>query len=52
MYKPEYLLADASDAITKGFEETFGKNYHFKRIMCWFHMLKCVEKQLNKVSDE
>lgn len=42
------LLADAADSITLGFEKVFDGSY--RRLMCWFHMRKAVEKNLSKFS--
>lgn len=43
-WKPDVLLADASAAITAGFRGVFGEPE--KRIMCFFHVLKNLEKYL------
>lgn len=47
-YKPNILQADAADSITRGFEKVFESSY--RRLMCWFHMRKAVEKNLSNFS--
>jgi hypothetical protein len=44
MYSPKYLVADGAEAITNGFSYVFGDDY--QRGMCWFHMIKCIENNL------
>lgn len=48
-WKPSILLADGSDAITKGFTTVFGVPNI--RLMCYFHVKKDVDKDLHSVSD-
>jgi hypothetical protein len=48
VYNPNILIADGAGAITNGFQNVFRPEY-FIRIMCWIHMLRNVEKQLNSV---
>lgn len=43
-WQPTILLADACEAITKGFEQVFGVPE--TRLMCFFHVLKNLEKFL------
>lgn len=43
-WKPTVLLADGSDAITAGFQLVFGEP--LIRLMCFFHVLKNIEKYL------
>lgn len=43
-FKPKVLIADASDAITNGFEAVFGSNY--KRIMCWAHVYRAIDNNI------
>ena len=43
-WKPIILLADGSDAITNGFSAVFGEPE--VRLMCFFHMIKNVDKHL------
>jgi len=38
------LVADAADAITNCFKTVFSSDSDFKRLMCWFHIKKAVEK--------
>ena len=48
-YKPSILVADASSAITNGFEQAFGP---FPcRVVCWAHVIRNVDKKLMLVSD-
>lgn len=49
-YQPSILVADAADAITNGFASVFGQG--FKRIMCWAHAKRAMDKRLAKVTDE
>lgn len=46
-WKPVILLADGAEAITRGFEEVFGPPQ--VRLMCYFHVLKNVEKYLKVI---
>lgn len=48
-YKPTILLADAAPAITNGFERVFELT---KRVFCWFHVKKAIEKESNKIEDK
>ena len=48
-WKPKILLADAGEAITAGFSEVFGAPQ--VRIMCFFHVLKNLEKILKVLKD-
>ncbi|CAF1263893.1 unnamed protein product, partial [Rotaria magnacalcarata] len=48
-YCPIILVADASGAITNGFINVF--NVVEKRIMCWFHVTKNIDTQLNAIKD-
>jgi hypothetical protein len=48
VYNPNILIADGAGAITNGFQNVFRPEF-FIRIMCWIHMLRNVEKQLNSV---
>ncbi|RNA03118.1 hypothetical protein BpHYR1_015331, partial [Brachionus plicatilis] len=43
-FNPEFLLADGAHSITNGFEKVFGENY--KRIMCWAHAERAMERHL------
>ena len=43
-WKPNVLLANASVAITAGFQNVFGQPT--KRIFCFFHVLKNLEKYM------
>jgi hypothetical protein len=45
-YEPTILVADCAGAITKGFEEVFNL---IKRVFCWFHVKKAIEKEINQV---
>ncbi|CAF3028112.1 unnamed protein product, partial [Rotaria sp. Silwood2] len=49
-YCPIILVADASEAITNGFINVF--NVIEKRIMCWFHVTKNIDTQLNAIKDK
>lgn len=49
-WKPEVLLADASEAITAAFEKVFGAPR--VRIMCYFHVTENVEKFLRPLSNQ
>jgi len=49
-YKPSLLIADASEAITNGFAESFGTD--FKRAYCSFHVLKNVDSKRNLVKNK
>lgn len=48
-YKPETLIGDAADAITNGFQETFGPN--FTRVYCWAHVIRKVDQKLCLITD-
>ncbi len=43
-------MADASAAITNGFESTFGED--FIRLMCFFHVKKCVDSRIRHLKKE
>ena len=47
-WKPEILLADASEAITNGFKAVFGEPD--VRAMCFFHVVQNVDKYLRRFS--
>ena len=47
---PNSLVADASGAIMNGFSRVFGEPD--KRIMCWAHMIRNVDKHANLVNDK
>ena len=47
--EPKILQADASDAITRGFELVFGKQC---RLMCWFHVIKKIEEKSRSLKKE
>lgn len=49
-YRPEILIADAADAITNGFKDVFGDG--LKRVYCWAHVNRAVDKKLLKIKDE
>jgi len=49
-YKPTLLIADASEAITNGFSETFGTE--FRRAFCSFHVMKNVDSNRHLVSNK
>lgn len=49
-YQPKVLVADAADAITNGFKSVFGDN--FKRVFCWFHVIRAIDNHLSKISDK
>lgn len=49
-YQPSILLADGSDAITKGFESVFGSCN--KRIMCWAHVIRNIDHHLLVITDK
>ena len=49
-YCPIILVADGSGAITNGFINVF--NVIEKIIMCWFHVTKNVDTQLNAIKDK
>ena len=46
-YNPSILIADASGAITNGFKNVFTMS---NRIMCWAHMIRCVDNHLSYFS--
>lgn len=48
-YQPGTLVADAADAITNGFRDVFGNG--FKRVTCWAHMVRAVDKQLKRIAN-
>ena len=48
-WQPEILLADGSEAITRGFQQVFGDPV--LRLMCNFHAVKNVEKCLKDDSN-
>ena len=45
-FHPSIVLGDASLAITNGFTEVFGAPS--KRIICWVHMLRIIDKRLKE----
>ena len=47
--KPAILIAYGSDAITNGFKRVFGSE--FKRVMCWAHMRRAVDKKIKMIND-
>lgn len=47
-YKPDMLIADAANSISRGFEKVFDHSY--TRIMCRFHMRKAVDKHLPELT--
>jgi len=49
-YKPTLLIADASEAITNGFAETFGTE--FRRAYCSFHVMKNVDSKRHLVNNK
>lgn len=49
VWKPTILLADASIAITNGFNKTFkGCNV---RLMCYFHVIQAIDKKLRLIKN-
>ena len=48
--KTKFLVADGSQAITCGFKEAFG--YNPMRVMCWYHMITAVDKQILLVREK
>ena len=49
-YKPEYLLADAAHASTNGFIDVFIEGS--KRIVCWSHVIRAIDHQLDLIKNE
>lgn len=49
-WKPQLLLADASEAITNGFIKIFGAPR--VRIMCFYHVLKNVENYFKRLTNK
>ncbi|CAK9297415.1 unnamed protein product [Gordionus sp. m RMFG-2023] len=49
IYKPKILIADASDAITKGFVSAFDSME--KRVVCWAHVKKNIDSHLRVVGE-
>ncbi|KAK7601130.1 hypothetical protein V9T40_008571 [Parthenolecanium corni] len=47
-WQPSILLADCSEAITNGFKQVFGEPR--VRIMCFFHVLKNIEKYFKVIT--
>ena len=49
-WQPSLLLADGSEAITKGYSAVFGPPT--TRLMCYFHVLHNIEKYLKPLPTE
>ena len=54
IYKPNILVADGGDQITKGFQEAFGYSSidQFTRVMCWAHVHRNCQDYANKFIKE
>ncbi len=53
VYKPNCLVADAASEITNGFKNAFSdKASDFKRVVCYQHVKRNVEKHLGLMSKE
>ncbi|CAF1022962.1 unnamed protein product [Brachionus calyciflorus] len=53
-YRPCTLVADGADAITNGFMSAFNYDKHenFKRVMCWSHLVRNIDKRIYVVTSE
>lgn len=47
--QPNVLVADCAEAITNGFSRVFDLD---KRVYCWAHVLRAIDKELNRVHDQ
>ena len=48
-YEPKFLVADAHEGITKGFEAAFGEDYEYTRIHCWAHCERNLEDKMKSL---